>query len=75
MTKEELEAARFYMNLAFAPKMTEEVANKEGVVAAMCCEHCSHFEGRNHGSGVCKRLKCQSFSTDICKNYHGNNED
>lgn len=59
----------------FDPKeMTEEVADKNGVVAAMCCLHCSHFWSDSRSSGSCNKLDCRTYNTDVCKHYHGNNE-
>lgn len=50
-------------------EMTDEVAEKNGVVAAMCCLHCSHFRCDSPQKGVCKHLKCKTFTTDVCKHY------
>ena len=66
----------------FDPKdMTEDVADKNGVVAAMCCMHCSHFWSDSNKSGItnavggtCNKLDCRTYITDVCKHYHGNNE-
>lgn len=56
-------------------EMSDEVAEKNGVVAAMCCLHCSHFRCDSPQKGVCKHLNCKTFTTDVCKHYHGTNED
>ena len=55
-------------------EMTTEIAEKNGVVAAMCCQHCSHYTGTAPCSGDCSKLKCRTYSTDVCNEYLGNNE-
>lgn len=55
-------------------EMTTEIAEKNGVVAAMCCQHCSHYTGTGPCEGDCSELKCRTYSTDVCNKYHGNNE-
>lgn len=53
--------------------MTPEVADKNGVVAAMCCQHCYHYAGTTPCAGDCAKLKCRTYSTDVCKHYSHDN--
>ena len=56
-------------------EMTTEIAEKNGVVAAQCCQHCSHYSPTAPCKGDCSKLGCWTFATDVCNHYHGNNEE
>ena len=53
--------------------MTDEVAEKNNVVAAACCKWCEHydFDGKErHVQSFCDKLQTMTWSTDICKHFN-----
>lgn len=51
------------------PEMTDEVAEENNVVAAICCLYCSHSNG-DISDCKCYKLGCKTNPTDVCKNHN-----
>ena len=51
--------------------MTDEVAEKNNVVAAACCRWCDHYDvdGQKCNESFCDKLQTLTWSTDVCKHF------